>query len=201
MKKNLLFLAILNFSFAFSQCTISGADEVQVGERQIYTAEIMADELENSYEWIYLDQKVIPEGDLLQKSLIVKGSVPGTSVLSLQITKNKDRVKCQKTIKVIAPKSTVFPGEPNCDIKVLSFSETRTSNSSVVFEPDYIDKNYSYKWIVTYRSGRVENSAESKGTFKYANDNVIDKVELHIVAGLCSKNIVKPYETNFWYFF
>jgi hypothetical protein len=201
MKKFLVLLILLNFSNVFSQCTISGADEVQVGERQVFTAEMSGDSSNNSYEWIYLDEKAIPEGDLSQNSLTVKGSVPGSSVLYLEINGGKDKIKCQKIINVISPISGIYPGEPNCDIKVEAFKERKLSNNLVVFEPQTTINRYSYKWIVSYRSGLRETSMERNGQFKYSNQNIIDHVELQIKEGNCSKRIMKPYDTNFWYFF
>ena len=201
MKKNVLLFSLLSFSMAFSQCTISGADQIQVGERQNYTAELPADYVPSSYEWIYLDQKIIPQIDLNQNFLVAKGSDLGKSMLTLEIKNANGKIKCQKAITVIAPLTNVFPAAPNCDIKIDGFTEVRVSNETVVFEPSSSEGKYTYNWIVTYRSGKKELSTQKSGKFSYSNQNVIDQVELELKEGRCSKKITKPYDTNFWYFF
>lgn len=201
MKKNVVLFALFSFALGFSQCTISGADEIQVGERVKYTAEITADVSSNAYEWVYLDQKIIPEGNLNQKSLTVKGSDLGKSKLSLEIKNETETLKCQKVITVIAPKTNLSPNSSSCDLKVDGFIEKRISNDTVVFEPLTAETKYSYNWIVTYRSGKKETSANKAGSFNYSNQNIIDQVELEIKEGYCSKKLSKAYDTNFWYFF
>ena len=63
MKKILFLTVLLNSIFAFSQCTITGADQLQVGERQVYTATNSEADCESCYQWTYLDQKIILESD------------------------------------------------------------------------------------------------------------------------------------------
>ncbi|MEC5158353.1 hypothetical protein [Chryseobacterium sp. MP_3.2] len=201
MKKTLVFYALCSFSLGFSQCTISGADEIQVGERVNYTAEISADDASNIYEWVYLDQKLIPEGSLNEKSLTVKGSDLGKSMLTLKVKSGSGNVKCHKTVNVIAPTTNLSPNSSSCDLKVDAFIEKRISNNTVVFEPVTSETQYSYTWIVTYRNGKKESSGNKAGKFNYSNQNVIDQVQLEIKEGYCSKKVSKVYDTNFWYFF
>lgn len=202
MKKLLLLFTILNFSFAFSQCTINGADQVQVGERQDYTAEVSADFSANAYEWIYLDQKVIPQSDLNQNVLTVRGSVPGKSVLSLELKSSSGISKCQKTIEVIAPLSVALDvNAQKCNIEIDAFKEVRVSDTTVAFEAVAAENNFSYQWTVHYRNGSKKVSKDKVGSFDFSNDNVIDQVELGISDKKCTKKIVKSYNHNFWYFF
>jgi hypothetical protein len=198
MKKSLLFIALLNFSFVFSQCTISGADQIQVGERQNYTAEIRADYAPNSYQWIYLDQKIIPQSEVDQNFLIAKGSDLGKSMLTLEIKNAKGKIKCQKEITVIAPIANVFQETSNCN-DIVSFKEIKISNETVVFEPNSSEGKYTYNWVVSYRSGKKDLSDQKSGKFTYSNQDLIDQVELVIKDGKCSKKITKTYDTNFWY--
>ncbi|QOW11755.1 hypothetical protein Q73A0000_15995 [Kaistella flava (ex Peng et al. 2021)] len=202
MKKLLLFLAILNFSFVFSQCTITGADQVQVGERQTYSVSDSNVQCTDCYAWTYLDQKVILEDDTHSNTLTLKGSLPGKALLSLEIKTNEGISKCQKSIQVIAPTSKVLDvNAPKCNITTDSFKEVRESDKTVVFEPSDTEKDYSYKWTVTYRSGDKKVSGEKLGKFNFSNENVIDTVELDIVDRECTKKISKSYNNNFWYFF
>lgn len=202
MKKLLLFLAVLNFSLAFSQCTITGADQVQVGERQNYTAEASADSSPNAYEWIYLDQKMIPQSDLNQNILTVKGSVPGKSVLSLEIKTAVGPSKCEKSIEVIAPLSVALDiNAQKCDIDIDAFKEVRVSDTNVAFEAIAPVNSFNYQWTVHYRNGSKKVSNDKVGKFDFSNENVIDQVELKIIDKKCTKKISKSYNHNFWYFF
>ena len=91
MKKFLLSLAILNFSILFSQCTIIGADIIEVGEKQIYKVSNQGDVCADCYQWIYLDQKIIFEGDTNKNEVKLKGSVPGDAVFSVEINSKNNR--------------------------------------------------------------------------------------------------------------
>ena len=202
MKKLLLLLAVLNFSFAISQCTITGADEVQVGERQTYSVEVSKDLPANSYEWIYMDQKMIPQSELNQNSLTVRGSVPGKSVLSLEIKTAGGTSKCEKSIEVIAPLSVALDiNAQKCDIEIDAFKEVRISDTNVAFEAIALNNNFNYQWTVHYRNGSKKVSNEKVGTFDFSNEKVIDLVELDITDKKCTKKISKTYNHNFWYFF
>lgn len=202
MKKLILLLAMLNFSLAFSQCTITGADQVQVGERQNYTAEASADASPNAYEWIYLDQKMIPQSDLNQNILTVKGSVPGKSVLSLEIKTAAGTSKCDKSIEVIAPLSVALDiNAQKCDIEIDAFKEVRVSDTNVAFEALAPVNNFNYQWTVHYRNGFKKFSNEKAGTFDFSMEQVIDLVELTVTDKKCTKKILKMYNPNFWYFF
>lgn len=202
MKKLLFLLAVLNFSFAISQCAITGADQVQVGERQNFTAEISADSKANSYEWIYLNQKMIPQSELNQNVLTVKGSVPGKSVLSLEIKTAAGISKCEKSIEVIAPLSVALDiNAQKCNIEIDAFKEVRISDNNVAFEAIGPNNNFNYQWTVHYRNGSKKVSNEKVGTFDFSNEKVIDLVELNITDKKCTKKISKTYNHNFWYFF
>ena len=202
MKKLLFLFAVLNFSFAISQCTIIGADQIQVGERQDFTAEISADSTANGYEWIYMDQKMIPQSELNQNSLTVRGSVPGKSVLSLEIKTAAGISKCQKSVAVIAPLSvTLDANAQKCNIEIDDFKEVRISNSKVAFEAIAPNNNLTFEWTVHYRNGSKKVSTEKVGAFDFSNENVIDQVELGIADKKCTKKILKTYNHNFWYFF
>ena len=202
MKKLLFLLAVLNFSFAISQCTITGADQVQVGERQTYSVEVSKDLPATSYEWIYMDQKMIPQSQLNLNSLTVKGSVPGKSVLSLEIKTVGGISKCQKSIEVIAPLSVALDiNAQKCNIEIDAFKEVRISDTNVALEAIAPNNNFNYQWTVHYRNGSKKVSNEKVGTFDFSNEKVIDLVELNITDKKCTKKISKTYNHNFWYFF
>lgn len=202
MKKLLFLLAVLNFSFAISQCTITGADQVQVGEKQTYSVEVLKDLPANSYEWIYMDQKMIPQSDLNQNVLTVKGSVPGKSVLSSEIKTAAGTSKCEKSIEVIAPLSLALDiNAQKCNIEIDAFKEVRVSDTSVAFEAIAPENRFNYQWTVNYRNGSKKVSNEKVGTFDFSNEKVIDLVELNITDKKCTKKISKTYNHNFWYFF
>ncbi|WP_313504364.1 hypothetical protein [Kaistella carnis] len=202
MKKLSLLLAVLNFSFAISQCTITGAAQVQVGERQTYSVEVSKDLPANSYEWIYMDQKMIPQSELNLNSLTVKGSVPGKSVLSLEIKTAAGTSKCEKSIEVIAPLSVSFDSNAQkCNIEIDAFKEVRISDTNVALEAIAPNNNFNYQWTVHYRNGSKKVSNEKVGTFAFSNEKVIDLVELNVTDKKCTKKISKTYNHNFWYFF
>lgn len=202
MKKLLLLLAVLNFSFAISQCTITGADQVQVGERQTYSVEVSKDLLANSYEWIYMDQKMIPQSELNLNALTVRGSVPGKSVLSLEIKTAAGTSKCEKSIEVIAPLSVSLDSNAQkCNIEIDAFKEVRISDTNVALEAIAPNNNFNYQWTVHYRNGSKKVSNEKVGTFDFSNEKVIDLVELNVTDKQCTKKISKTYNHNFWYFF
>ena len=202
MKKFILVIALLFYAGLFSQCNIIGADQIQVGERQNYTAEISADSTVNNYEWIYLDQKMIPQNDLNQNVLTVKGSVPGKSVLSLKIKAAGKTYNCKKSIEVIAPLSVALDvNAQKCDIEIEAFKEIRVSNTTVAFEAIAAVNSFTYQWTIHYRNGSKKVSNEKVGKFDYSNENVIDQVDLNITDKKCTKKISKTYNYNFWYFF
>lgn len=202
MKKILFLTAILNSLFAFPQCTIMGADQLQVGERQVYTSSNNNAECDSCYKWTYLDQNIILEGDLQKSQLTLKGSLPGDALLSLEIKTNSSPEKCEKLIKVIEPTSNIITNKKgNCDIKLNSFNEIRVADKKVSFQPENTEEVLSYKWTVYYRGGETKESAEKKPEFDYSNDQVIDKVEMTVTLEHCNKTITKLYDTNFWYFF
>lgn len=202
MKKLLLLLAVLNFSFAISQCTITGADQVQVGERQTYSVEVSKDLPANSYEWIYMDQKMIPQSELNLNALTVRGSVPGKSVLSLEIKTAAGTSKCEKSIEVIAPLSVSLDSNAQkCNIEIDAFKEVRISDTNVALEAIAPNNNFNYQWTIHYRNGSKKVSNEKVGTFDFSNEKVIDLVELNVTDKQCTKKISKTYNHNFWYFF
>lgn len=202
MKKILLVIAFLNFSFAFSQCTITGADQLQVGERQVYKATGNEDSCTDCYQWIYQDQKFLLENDTHQSEITLKGAVPGEAVLALEIDTKNGKLKCKKTVKVIAPTTNILAGDLlKCDIPVEAFKEIRVANDKVAFEPETSEKKYTYLWTVTYRGGAKKVSSDQKPQFDFSNGNVIDNVELQVTFDRCTKKISKSYDTNFWYFF
>lgn len=202
MKKLILATTFLQSIFAFSQCTITGADTVQVGERQTYTAANADAACENCYTWIYMKENIILENESTTKDLTVKGARPGTANLSLEIKTNGKVSKCEKLITVIAPTTSVLEGDAtNCVIAVEAFKEVRTSNKTVVFEPETTETNFTYNWTIYYRGGEKKQSSERKPQFDFSDEHVIDKVDMEVVLGRCSKKVTKEYNTNFWYFF
>ena len=202
MKKFLFAITLLNFSFGFAQCTITGADQLQVGERQIYTATSSDPECADCYRWSYMDQKILLESDTQKNDLTIKGAVPGEALLSLEIKTKNGTVKCDKLIKVIAPTSNILTNDNvKCDIGVTSFKEVRVADNKVSFEPENTDKNLSYSWTVFYRGGTIKKSTDKKPQFDYSDNHVIDKVEMEVFLNRCSTKFSKSYDTNFWYFF
>ena len=202
MKKFLFLVAILNFSMAISQCTITGADQVQVGERQVYTVSNSLAECENCYNWNYIDQNIILESDLQKNELTLKGALPGDALLSLEIKTKTGKEKCDKLIKVIAPISNILTNDNvKCDINISSFKEVRAGDKMVSFEPETTETNFTYKWTAYYRGGDKKMLSGPKPQFDYSNEHVIDKVEMEVGVNNCTKKITKAYDTNFWYFF
>ena len=202
MKKYFLIFGLLNFIFSSAQCTIIGADQLQVGEKQIYSVENAAVDCTDCYQWSYLDQKIILESDPNKIPLTLKGSVPGDATLSLAVKSAEGFLKCSKLIKVIAPISNILDlNAPKCTIATDAFKEVRIADHVVIFEPNTTEPDSSYKWIVTYRNRTKKESVERLGKFDFASDNVIDNVELVIAVKECTKKISKTYDTNFWWFF
>ncbi len=199
MKKNLLFISLFLFSFFYSQCIISGSDQIEVGERQIYKATETEILCSNCYQWTYLDQKVLLENDDNQNEITLKGSVPGESILSLEIN---GKTKCQKSISVIAPTKNLTVGDSGkCDIALEVFKETRLEGDKVLFEPEIGEGKFTFLWTVHYRNGFKKTATDKAAQFDYSVQNVIDYVELQVKMGVCIKKISKSYDTNFWYFF
>lgn len=201
MKKTLFYLMLL-FPLAFSaQCSITGADTVQVGERQQYTAED-ANACANCYQWTYPDQKIFLEGETTAATLTVKGAVPGTAVLSLKINDGNRTRRCKKILTVIAPlENSISPEATRCDLPDFTITEKRLSDTEVEFSADVLPKDFTAHWTATYRNGDTRNAEGEIPKFPYSNGQPIDKVELHLKQGKCSKKITKIYDSNFWYFF
>lgn len=76
MEKFLLFFAVSSFGISSAQCTITGAETIEVGEKQIYKVTGQGVVCADCYEWSYPDQKIIFEGETNKSEIKVKGSVP-----------------------------------------------------------------------------------------------------------------------------
>lgn len=202
MKKTLLIISVFLFNFFYSQCTISGADVIEVGSRQTYQATDIDFSCTDCFEWTYLDQKVLLENDTNSKEITLKGAVPGEAILSLEVAAKGGNLKCQKSITVIAPTTNLVAGETEkCNISVEVFKETKIEGDKVQFEPEAAEGKFSYLWTVNYRNGTVKKSDKKIAQFDYSMQNVIDSVELLVKKEVCTKTISKKYDTNFWYFF
>lgn len=202
MKKYFLILGLLNFVFGTAQCTIAGAETIQVGEKQTYSVENAVADCNDCYEWSYMDQNVILESDTQKNPLMLKGALPGEALLELAVKSPEGILKCSKLIKVIAPVSNVLDiNAQKCNITTDSFKEIRVSDNEVAFEPDTTEPGYSYKWTVTYRNESQKTATEKLGKFNFSNENVIDKVELQVIDRKCTKRMSKSYNNYFWYFF
>lgn len=183
-----------------SQCTISGPDQIQIGERQVYKAESTTVNCENCFEWTHLDQKIILETATDRNPLTVKGTVIGDAVLSLKIILPDEVLNCSKVIKVIEPTSTIIDNSPKCIIEVESIIEKVIAENQVVFEANVPEDNFPFHWKVFYRNGTQTVSELQKPTFEFSVENPIDKVELMVGTNKCNKYIVKKYHEFFWFF-
>lgn len=202
MKENLIFVFLFIFTGLFAQCNIAGADQIQVGERQQYSAENASADCVECYDWSYIDQKIILEGNTHLNPLTVKGAVEGNAILSVEIKTGTGTSKCRKTIEVIAPTSKVLDvNAPKCNIEIDGFKEIRNSDTVVIFEPAASENKLHYKWIVTYRNGSEKVSNDKLGKFEFSTENVIDHVELSVSDKSCNRRISKTYNNSFWYFF
>lgn len=202
MKKNLLFISLFLFNFFYSQCTISGADVIEVGSRQAYQATDIGFSCTDCHQWSHLDQKVFLENETYGSEIILKGALPGEATLKLEVLAKEGNLKCQKSITVIAPTRNLVAGEiAKCDIPLENFFETRIEGNKVMFEPEIDEGKVTYLWTVTYRSGSIKTSTDKKPQFDYSNQEVIDLVELQVKKEVCTKKVSKTYDINFWYFF
>lgn len=202
MKKILLIGFLFIFAGLFAQCNITGADQIQVGVRQQYSAENAIADCVDCYDWSYMDQKIILEGNTHINPLTIKGAVQGNAILSLEIKTVTGTSKCKKSIQVIAPTSKVLDvNAQKCNIEIDGFKEIRNSDNVVMFEPAASESKLTYQWTVTYRNGSKKVSNEKLGKFDFSNENVIDSVELSVSDRGCNKKTAKTYHSNFWYFF
>ncbi|MDP2453461.1 MULTISPECIES: hypothetical protein [unclassified Kaistella] len=202
MKKILLIGFLFIFAGLFAQCNITGADQIQVGERQQYSAENAIADCVDCYDWSYMDQKIILEGNTHINPLTIKGAVQGNAILSLEIKTVTGTSKCKKSIQVIAPTSKVLDvNAQKCNIEIDAFKEVRISDTNVVLEAIAPNNNFNYQWTVHYRNGSKKVSNEKVGTFAFSNEKGIDLVELNVTGKQCIKKISKTYNHNFWYFF
>lgn len=201
--KNLTFLfAMLSFSLFSAQCVIKGPDQVQVGEKQLYTVDSNQEPCTNCLQWKHDDQNLIFETETNIPQVTIKGSVPGTAVLSVEGKSATGLLKCEKTIQIIAPlESILAPEKVECDIKVEELREFKTAQNKVTFESAPVGKNYTYTWTVTYRSGEKKISTDKTPQFDFSNENVISEVELKVNTPKCTRKLSKSYNDYFWYFF
>ena len=201
MKKFLLFFVVWN-GILSAQCTITGAETIEVGEKQIYKVTGQGDICADCYEWSYPDQKIIFEGETNKSEIKLKGSVPGDAVFSVKINSKNIPLKCSKQIKVIEPTTNFRAGDTEkCEIPVEAFKEIKVGEKKVAFEAESAEENYTYLWTAFYRDGTQKTSTDRKPQFDVTNDHVIDRLELQITLKSCTKKILKSYHSNFWYFF
>ena len=202
MKKIYVLFAFVTFVMSNAQCTITGADQIQVGEKQTYS--VLNSDLScvDCYQWTHQDQKIILETETNHNPLIVKGTVIGPAILSLEIKMPESILKCQKTIQVIEPTSADFIlNSQKCIFNIESFNEVRLSDNLVSFEPETSESDWTFQWTATYKDGGKKVSNQKNGQFEFSLERAISQVELRITQKNCKKRIIKNYDANFWYFF
>lgn len=202
MKNLTFFFALLSFSLLSSQCVIKGADQIQVGEKQMYTLDSVPETCANCLQWKHDDQKVIFETETNIPQVTIKGAVMGNAVLFLDLKSSTGMVKCEKIIEVIPPmESTLIPEQVKCDIEINELREFKSAPNKVYFESSQAGNNYTYQWTVFYRSGEKKMSAAKNPQFDFSNENVISMIELKVTTPSCTRKLSKAYNDYFWYFF
>ena len=194
----IMFLLFLN---APAQCRITGADVIQVGERQVYQLEGEEGACAECVQWTYLDQRILLESDPGFRKLSVKGSLPGISVLYAEIKTDHGLFKCEKTIEVIAPTTPVIPADADCKLEMDSLAQKKLSAGLVEFSARVKGSGVSHLWSVHYRSGAVQKSSDVHPKFTYTPEDVIDRVEVKVSTENCFRILTKSYDVNFWHFF
>ena len=202
MKNFVSILALFIFGIFSAQCVIRGADQLQVGEKEIYTGGNDGGSCADCFQWSHEDQNVIFESGTRISEVTLKGAVPGKALIKLNLKLPGGSQKCEKVIDVIAPlTSTLIPAPKDCDIKVEGLKEFKRGANNVTFEAGETGNNQSYTWTVTYRSGVTKTSRDKTPQFDFSNNNVITSVALKVTTKNCTRNLSKTYHDNFWYFF
>lgn len=202
MKNLLCFLALFIFGFISAQCVITGADQLQVGEKQVYTVALDSGSCEDCYRWSHEGQNIIFESGTRISEVTLKGAVPGKAIVNLNLKLPRGSQKCEKVISVIAPLTSILiPATKDCDIRVEGIKEFKSGSNTVTFEAGETGSDQAYMWTVTYRSGVTKSSRATSPQFDFSDNNVISSVALQVTTKNCARTLSKNYHDNFWYFF
>lgn len=216
MKNLFLALALFTFTGAFSQCEISGADQLKVGEIQSYSVDNSVAQCEDCHLWSMVRGAGTLSGLVKKKTISVKGLVAGQATLNVNVATADGDVKCSKTIEVLenqgqeTTKEGVNPliGEvpsqgqsPACDVDFSEFVEVKNSDEMVTFVPLNTDKQYKYEWTAIYVNGEQKVQNEKNPSFIYSKGNGIIHLTLIVTSASCTRTIQKSYQPNFWMFF
>ncbi len=216
MKNLFLALALFTFTGAFSQCTISGADQIKVGEIQSYSADNSVAQCEDCHLWAMERGAATLSGLVKKKTITVKGLAPGQANLGVTVVTADGEVKCSKTIDVTENQlgeTTEEVGNPligevkpqgqssGCDVDFSEFAEVKNSDEMVSFVPLNTDKQYKYEWTAVYVNGDQKIKTAKNPSFIYSKGNGIIHLTLVVTSASCTRTIQKRYQPNFWMFF
>ena len=196
MKKNLVFFALIVFTFGFSQCYVDGSPTVYVGETQTYTVKNNVAKCATCYSWSATEGNINIKTSKTE-NLEITGLAEGTSMIFLTMQTAKGEARCNKNISILP---AVIRENPDCDVYYSGFSEKKSGEGQVTFVHKKSDA-YSYRWTALFDDGTSETSTDAFPTFKFTKNNQIAKISVQILAEQCMRTYSKTYEKNFWTYF
>lgn len=200
MKKSLLILPLLMVgSSVFAQCNIIGKANVGINETAEYSVD-MEGQCADCYQWKTINNQSVIMGSGTQKKVGVKGTGNGQTLLSVTVLTPQGVSMCSKTIGVgdvnNAPNNN-RETEPNCDVDVREFKETKISEGLMAFFPSATNNVYNYQWTATYANGETKTSNEKVPQLQYP----MQTIKLRVTSKKCYKEYTKTYTDSFWRFF
>lgn len=201
MKKILLLLTFLSFTYGFAQCYIEGNSSITVGETETYTLKNNAGQCTDCHHWSTFARNVTLQGDVKQSIIKVNAHGAGQFILSMDMLSPRGKVQCSKVIDVVPKPSAEIYNSPVCDIGTEGFKEVKISDGTVSFVPSKAETHLKYEWTAEYDNGEKKISAESAAQFAYSKEKGIRSVSLKVYTSKCMRTFTKTYDANYWRFY
>ena len=193
MKKSLIVFLTLVAVFSYSQCKIEGSEELLINTEEEYNVQEI--NCKNCYSWSASNNSI----DLTSKGSIVKVKAvnEGQTTLKLTIKNGKVKSTCEK-ILIIKSSEDQYKDNTNCILPTSAIKENINQNETVTLTTTEINNMYTVDWIITYNDGTTEKFKEKTNTILLHPTKYITSIKLRISNDLCSKEIEKKYDKNFW---
>ena len=201
MKKILLLLTFLSFTYGFAQCYIEGNSSITVGETETYTLKNNAGQCTDCHHWSTFARNVTLQGDVKQSIIKVNAQGAGQFILSMDMLSPRGKVQCSKVIDVVPKPSAEIYNSPTCDIGTEGFKEVKVSDGVVSFVPAKTEGSLKYEWTAVYDNGDEIKSAEHTPKFSYSKENGIKTLMLRVTSSKCMRTFTKTYDANYWKFY
>lgn len=179
----------------FSQCNIIGKSHIGFNETAEYTIDVDA-QCPDCYQWKNPNNNAIIMDNGIQKTIGLKGTGNGQTILHATVLTPQGVSTCSKVIEITGGNnaSSTF----NCDIGITDIKEAKFSDDTIALFPNNSDgTTYNYLWTANYSNGESKTSNEKVPQLPYP----FKSIKLKVTSKKCLKEYSKTYDDNFWQYF